>query len=126
MSRQEVARYVAAHLKEGRPSAIEHAAAWLIDSGRSRQASYLASDVAKIMASEGYVYARVTTSSPLDAALTADIREYLVQNVGAKEIELEPILDSALVGGIELVTPNQSLDGSIRRKLTDLAEGAFL
>lgn len=123
MTRMEVARYVAQNLSQGRTQALNEAAAWLISGGQVRQARYLASDVARIVAKSGYLYIVVTTAQPLSSDTKAKIESYLKTVTGAITIEMSEIINPSIIGGVRIETPTAVLDGTVYTKLANLVEG---
>jgi hypothetical protein len=125
-SRMQVATYIAEHLTSDRKSAVRSAAAWLTNAGHSRQAGYLARDVAAILASRGHVLAEVTSARPLNDAARKSIEIYIKSATGASELELETSVDASLIGGLKIELPGATLDASVRTKLDKFVEGANL
>jgi F0F1-type ATP synthase delta subunit len=125
-TRTQVAEYVASHLAKDRSDAMRQAAAWLVATGRSRQASYLARDIAAALAGQGYVSARITTARPLTPAVRSTVEAFLRTETGAREIELETIVDTAIIGGARIETPTAELDATVRRQLAKLVEGVHI
>jgi F-type H+-transporting ATPase subunit delta len=125
-TRTQVAEYVAGRLAKDRPAAVREAAAWLVATGRGRQASYLARDVAAALAGQGYVLARITTARPLTAAVRSSVEAFLRAETGAREVELETIVDTAVIGGARIETPTAELDATVRRQLAKLVEGVHI
>ncbi len=123
-SRTAVAEYLAGQLTAGRSDAVTAAAAWLVSKGRRRQAAYLAGDVATVLASDGYLLARLTTARPLNDVSRQSIITFLKTKTGATTIELDEIVDPSVIGGLHLATPTAELDATVRRRLVRLVEGA--
>lgn len=124
VTRFEVARYVAEQLPEQRRKVLEAVAAWLVATGRTRQADYLVQDVARVLAQNGYLAARVTTARPLSPAVHREIEAYLKAATGAATVELDSKLDSTAIGGLSLTTPTTQLNATLRHKLQRLAHRA--
>lgn len=124
-SRVQIAQYLADTLISGgdRQRATREAAAWLKVHGRSRQAGYLARDVAEALNSSGYLYAVITTAKPATAAIKNHIESYLKEYSGAKSIECDYLVDPKLIGGVLLETPLGTLDASVRAELAKIVEG---
>ncbi len=122
-SRAQVAAYVAGQLPDGRAAALKQAAAWLQDTGRARQATYLVRDVAAAVAREGYVTARITTARPLAPGAQAEIEQYIKGQTGAKQLELEMVVDRDVIGGVRVEVPGAELDATVRRKLDRFVQG---
>lgn len=123
-SRMQVATYVADHLGSDRAGALRSAAAWLAERGEARQARYLARDIAQVLATRGYVLVNITTARPLSADARAQVERFIKAATGARELELEVAVDPSLIGGINIETPGQALDASVRTKLARYVEGA--
>lgn len=123
-TRTAVARYVATRLPFDRPAALTSAAAWLVAQGRQRQVEYLARDIARELATQGYLWVRVTAARPLTAAVRRQLEATLKAETGAQALEIEAVIDPALIGGIMIETPEAVLDASVRRRLALLIEGA--
>jgi F0F1-type ATP synthase delta subunit len=124
-SRMQVASYVAERLQSDRHGALRAAAAWLSERGRSRQAPYLARDVAQVLAGRGYVYAQVTTARPLGSMGREHVERFIKKATGAHELELDLLVEPDLIGGIKIETPGQALDASVKTKLARYVEGAI-
>ncbi len=116
-SRMQVAAYVADHLATDRSKALRSAAAWLSAHGHARQATYLARDVAQVLATRGYVLVHVTTARPLSAAARAKVEGFIKEATGAHDLELKTAVEPSMIGGIKIETPGQTLDGSVQTKL---------
>ena len=118
VTRLEVARYVAEQLPQQRRRILQEVAAWLVATGRSREADYLVQDVAMILARDGHLAARVTTARPLNSALRLEIQNYLKAMTGATTTELIEEVNPHMIGGLRLKTPTAQLDTTLRHKLT--------
>ena len=124
-SRTQVATYIASRLKENRADAIQEAAAWLIDTKRPRQAKYLARDVARILATEGYLALDITTARELSADTKDELARYAQKLTGAREVESHYVIHPDVIGGVLLETPTAQIDATIKRRLTEFVEGAI-
>lgn len=67
------------------------------------------------------ITAVVKTVVPLSKAQEVDLAEKLHQLVG-KKITIENIIDPSLVGGVMIKMGDQVLDGSLKRRLSNLKE----
>ena len=125
-SRTQVAGVVAERLaRHDRRGAVRAAAAWMVSTGRARQARYLARDVATALAGRGYVLAEITTARPLHEAARAELVRFIKQETGAHEVELELIVDASVIGGVRIETPAAMLDATVQTKLNNYVEGAL-
>ncbi len=123
ISRAQVATHVANALTSDRSGAMESAAAWLVSTGRQRQAGYLARDVAKVMAGRGYVSAKITTARQMSDETRSKIEAFIKEATGATELELDTSVDPALIGGARIETPDAHLDTTVRTKLATFVQG---
>lgn len=119
-TRTQIARNMAVGLKTDHTKAINEAAAWLTTKGKTRQARYLAQDVAWILEQQGYVFARVTTAKPLSPESQAAIIAYIKSESGASEVELEAVVDKGVIGGVRIETPSSTLDETVKNRLQAL------
>jgi len=122
-SRVQVATHVADALSTDRAGALKSAAAWLVSTGRERQAGYLARDVAKVLAGRGYVSAQVTTARRMPAETQGQIEKFIKGATGAKELELTTQVDPTIIGGAHIETPDGFLDATVRTKLAKFVQG---
>jgi F-type H+-transporting ATPase subunit delta len=123
-NRAQVAAYVAEKLQTDRREAVKSAAAWLVATGRARQAEYLAQDVARELAASGYLYVRVTTARHLSDSAWDRVEDFIKSETGAKQIELNKVVDRSIIGGVRIETPEAEFDGTVRTKLAKFVEGA--
>ncbi len=123
-TRTQVAQYLTGKLTNDRTEAVREAAAWLVATGRERQARYLARDVAKALSDDGYVFAHVTTARPVTTQTRAAVEQFLRTETGVRELELEFAVDERVIGGLRLETPTAQLDATVSHKLAKLVEGA--
>lgn len=99
-------------------------AAWLKDSKSTRQASYLVQDIAKKLASNGYVYVTVTSAHKLTDATRQAIHTYLHNMYQpSSHIEISEVIDPSVIGGVRIDTPTGSLDATVKRKLIQIVKG---
>jgi len=123
VSRTQVAAHVANALDSDRAGAMKSAAAWLVNTGRERQAGYLARDVAKVLAGRGYVSAKVTTARRMSDETQSRIETYIMEATDAKKLELDTVVDPAIIGGAHIETPDAHLDATVRTKLEKFVQG---
>ncbi len=120
ISRRALAEYSATRLAKGAPVAevVTELAAYLISTGREREADLMARAIEDHLTSHGIVIARVTTARPL----TDDMRAAVRKTVAAERLEIDEIIDPSVIGGIRIETPDAAFDGTIKRKLTALMQ----
>ncbi|MBI3321146.1 MAG: ATP synthase F1 subunit delta [Candidatus Omnitrophica bacterium] len=69
----------------------------------------------------GLLRAVVRSAYPIPEALHERLR-LMVAALEHKQVELEPELDPALVGGVQICVNHRVIDGSIQRQLTELRQ----
>lgn len=118
LSRRKMAAYVADKLVAGTPvsEALREVAAYLQDSGRTREQQLLVRDIEAEMADRGVVVADVASAHPIDTSITDQIKAM----TGAKSLQLRQSVDESLLGGIRVDIPGKRFDGTIRHKLNAL------
>lgn len=123
VSRRKLAEYVADTLIAGTPPAsiLQKVAAYLVDTGRTRELELVVRDIEAALAERGIVVADVVSASPLSEALTKEIAGL----IGAKDIRFRTVIDKTVLGGVRLDIPGKRFDGTIRRKLEALKARAW-
>lgn len=120
ISRRKLAQYCSDRIEHGAALAhlIDELAAYLIESGRIREAELVVRAIEDELAARGTVIARVTTAHPLDDALRADIK----RQIGATNVYVDEIIDPSVLGGVRIETPNELLDATMKRNLLALRQ----
>jgi F0F1-type ATP synthase delta subunit len=125
-TRTQVAAALAERLgHQDRHKSIREAAAWLVATGRARQARYLARDVAAHLEANGYALVRVTTARPMEHQTRERLEHFIKRQTGARKLELDTVVDPEVVGGVQIETPLAGLDATIKTKLSRYVEGAM-
>lgn len=124
-TRTQVAAAVAERLGSDRRRVVREAAAWLVATGRARQAGYLARDVAVKLQDEGYVLVKVTTARPLEPRAREQLEGLIRRETHARRLELDEMIDPEVVGGVQIETPLATLDATVRTKLARYVEGVM-
>ncbi len=118
LSRRKLAGYAVAKILSGSPkkAVIQELAAYLVDTGRTRETELVVRDLEEALAARGVVIANVVTAHPLTASAKAEVEKL----AGAKDLQLRETVDPEVLGGIRIELPGQRFDGTIRRKLNAL------
>jgi F0F1-type ATP synthase delta subunit len=129
-SRSHVAAYTASQLltadQSTRSEIVQNLAAWLIDSGQTRQVQYLLGDIAWHLQQNNYIVASVKSARPLDTDTRQQIINYIDnQYSNDLNIELVEYIDPSLIGGIVITTPNGVFDISVLQKLKKFSKGVI-
>jgi len=115
VSRRKLAAYAADQLVAGNKKVMQEIAAYLVETGREREAELLARDVEFALGERGTTVVRVASAHELTSALRAQIEDLVGGTVRLKET-----VDPALLGGVRVDTPGQRFDGTLSRKLAIL------
>jgi F-type H+-transporting ATPase subunit delta len=118
ISRRKLAAYVADRLGDAKTAraALKEAAAYLVDTRRTRELELLVRDIEDALAVRGTVIADVTSAHPLSSTLKSEITKL----VGAKTLSLRESIDPDVLGGIRVDIPGKRYDATVRRKLIAL------
>jgi F-type H+-transporting ATPase subunit delta len=118
LSRRKIADYFAEKVLAGDNVAgvLKEIAAYLIDSGRTREIELVVRALEDSLSSRGTVVASVASARPLDETMKFE----LATLIGAKTVLFRETVDPELIGGVLIETPQQTLDATIKRKLTAL------
>lgn len=120
LSRRKIAAYFADRLLEGKKTAVNELASYLVESGRERELDLIVRDIEAALAERGVLLADVASSNKLTTDVKKDIESYLKSVSGAKEIHLRETVDPALIGGVRVTTPDSELDATLRHRLNQL------
>lgn len=123
VSRRQIAYYTADALYQGADMKIivKQLAAYLVEAKKTNELSLLLKDVEAIL-SEKYdvTLAKITTARPLDGLQREELKNFVKKQENTKEVTLQEVTDSSLIGGVVIETPTSLLDASTRRQLKQL------
>ncbi len=69
---------------------------------------------------KGIVEAEVTTSHPLAPEAEENIKKFVKEEFGAKEVEIHHKLEESLLGGMKLKVGDTIIDGTLKGRLNHL------
>jgi len=121
-SRRVLARHIASELQAGtsRKMLLDGLAAYIVTHRLQSQLELIVADIAANLAAFGRVEATVTTARPLDKALRDELVAYVKKIENAKVVTLDEQVDTSILGGVIIETPNKRFDASVRTKLKRL------
>lgn len=122
ISRTKLARFVVDRLIKGDRECLRELAAYLIDTGRVREADLIVREIMEQYEARGIIAATVTSAEPIDEALKSQIATLL----DAKQLDLTEKLEPHVLGGIFLETPSRQLDATIAHRLAKLRKSNAL
>ena len=122
LSRRKLALHIANRLERGDESnvAMKELAAYLIDSGRTREAELVIRDIEAALANAGSVYATVTAARSLSDESKQALHDFIAAKTGAKTVSFEEKVDPSLIGGVKIEYPGHQLDMTVKAKLDKL------
>jgi F0F1-type ATP synthase delta subunit len=115
VSRRKLADYAADQLMAGNKKVLQEMAAYLIETGREREAELLARDIEFALSERGVTVVRTASAHELTSTLKKQI-EALVGGT----VQLKETVDSTLLGGVRVDTPSERFDGTLSHKLAGL------
>ena len=119
ISRRKLAAYVADEFQAGNgKAALKQAAAYLVETGRTRAAGLLVRDIEEALAENGTVVADITSAHPLDESEKAAIARLFP----AKELHIRETVDPSVLGGIRAEIPGKRFEGTLKHKIDLLKE----
>lgn len=122
LSRRDLATYAAGQLIDGVPqkTVALQLAAYLIENRRTSELNILTRDIASKLADQGHLTGTLTSAHELSATTVKAIKAYAKEKTGAKNIDLDTVVDEAVLGGVKLELPGLELDTTIAHQLTIL------
>lgn len=119
ISRRHIAEAWARELLAGR-NVTKQVAAYLIETGRTREADLIVRDTEAALAERGIVVADVASARDLSPAARKSITAFLTESFGADTLRLRETVDSSLIGGVVIDAAGERLDASIRSRISQL------
>lgn len=122
LSRRTLATHFANEVLAGVPvkKLSRQLAAYLIESRRTSELSLMTREIQYRLSEKGHVMGTVTTAHELSAATQSAIEAFAKQQSKAQSLQLDTIVDEAVLGGVKLDLPGHELDATISRQLTTL------
>lgn len=123
ISRRKIAAHIASELAAGKAvkPLLHQAASYLIERRQTNQAELLIRDVESILARDhGIVLAEVISARELSAGLIKNIEQFVKNEEGATQVEVNTSIDPSLLGGVIIRTPRAELDTTVRKQLNAL------
>lgn len=124
LSRRELAQILVESLgTKDEKRRIKQVSAHLLETGRAKQIELLIRDVElQAQRSYGHVTARVATAFEIDTSTRKKIEQEVTSLSHAKSVEIIEEIDTSLLGGTIIATPEMEVDLSLRGKLQRLKE----
>ncbi|MDQ5932280.1 MAG: F-type H+-transporting ATPase subunit delta [Patescibacteria group bacterium] len=120
LSRRKLALYAAERITSGESKNVilREVAAYLIDTGRKREASLVVRDIEAMLLHSGTAVGSVTTARPLSQASRTAIESFITKSYPeVKRVVLREFIDETLIGGLKLELPGYQFDASVKAKL---------
>lgn len=122
LSRRKIASYYAQALLDGtngQKLALQ-LAAYLIESGRTKELVSIISDIEYQLSLSGVVLANITSAHELSSLTRAAVVDLIKKTTNATDIQLKEYIDTNVLGGVKLEFTGFELDTTIARRLTKL------
>lgn len=118
LSRRKIARYVAAEATKGASlkELLKEVAAYLVETGQTRDYELVVRDIEDALATDGIVVADVTTTD----GQTVSEHELKSLVPHAKQLSVRHHVDDSVLGGALIELPGRQLDATLSRRLAKL------
>jgi len=122
LSRRSLATYVSETLLSGtgRAKVVRELAAYLIESGRTKELDLIVRDVNYNLAQKGIVGATLTSAFALEAETKTAIERFIAAHTKASKVSIDTVIEPSVLGGIKIGLPGRELDQTISHQLTVL------
>lgn len=118
-SRRKIAAVFADELLAGR-DIIDQVAAYLVENRRVREAEMIIRDVEAALADRGIMIANVTSAYDLSEDSRRAIERFLQTKTSASDVHLRTAIDTEIIGGVRIETPDERLDDTLRTRINQL------
>ena len=123
ISRRKLAAHAADRIARGdkRAAVMRELAAYLIDSGRQREAELLTRDIETALLHRGTAIITTTSARPLTSDAKSSVAAYVkAVYKGITTVAQREVIDEQVIGGVKIELPDAQLDGTVRTKLEKL------
>ncbi len=120
LSRRALAGYAAQQLLDGKTAVLQQLAAYLIEVRRTKEVDLLVRDIEHALAASGVVVADIASAREVTATLRTAIVAYITKATSADDVQVRSRIDTSLVGGVRIRTPDAEYDATVRRQLIKL------
>jgi F0F1-type ATP synthase delta subunit len=120
VSRRKLAAQAARRIATGeiKGTVLKELAAYLIDSGRQREADLLVRDVETALLGHGIAVGTVVSARKLSNEARTTIEAFVKHHYkNIEKVVLRERLDSSVIGGIRLELPDKQLDATVQTRL---------
>ena len=120
ISRRKISAFYADELLARNASVSKQLAAFLVESGRTRELELIVRDIEEALAARGLVVADATSASELGDETMKQVTTFLKKSRHADKVYLRENVDPAVLGGVRINIPGHELDATLLHKLTAL------
>lgn len=119
VSRRKIAAVIAERIAKNEPIAglMREAAAYLIETRRTREYELLVRDIEDALAERGIVITDVTAVAALPRDAHAALKQFAPS---AKKVVVREHIDVSVIGGVRVELPGERFDGTLQHKLARL------
>lgn len=118
LSKRKIAIYAAEQIAKKSDSTervLREIAAYLVETGKTRQAGLVVRNIEEELATRGIVIADVTTARPLSDEMQQAISKQI-----DGDVKLRTSVDPTVLGGVLLNLPGKQMDKTIKRNISAL------
>lgn len=121
LSRRKIAEYAADQLMANKTSVLDQLGAYLIESGRTKEAELVVRDIQTALLARGKAVVTAVAARSLSAEAKRDIEQFVRSHYEkVRDVELIEEIDKSVLGGVRITLPNAVLDSTAKTKLESL------
>lgn len=121
VSRRSLANYAADQIIAGNSDIVlNQIAAYLVESKKTKDYDLVINDIESALAEKGSVLVKIRSARPLSVKSLNKIKDFIKVKAKAKHVELATEIDTSLIGGAIISTPDYVLDASFKNRLNKL------
>jgi F0F1-type ATP synthase delta subunit len=121
LSRRKIAEYAADQLMANKTSVLDQLGAYLIESGRTKEAELVVRDIQTALLARGKAIVTAVAARSLSAEAKRDIEQFVRSHYEkVRDVELIEEIDKSVLGGVRITLPNAVLDSTAKTKLESL------
>lgn len=120
LTRRQLAEYAAERLIAGDDAVVEHIAAYLVQTRRTREAQLVARDIEAALTRRGVVVAHVAAARRMEPTTQAAVSDLLKRSFNAKELHIDGTTHPELLSGIRISAADVEFDSTAQHVLNQL------
>lgn len=121
VSRRKIAQYWVDNYFADRDT-TKQVAAYLIDTGRTRELELVVRDIEELLLERGIAVATIRSAKPLTASIRKQLESFIKDASSADQVTLRERVDEELLGGVRIELADSGLDATLRQRLNNIKQ----